>query len=68
MELHSTYENKEVVKKHMEYWDAIDNEIKTINNGKEGEYGKDFMKIKFNTNDDLPAVVVRSVFCFWRGW
>ena len=31
----------------------IKNETETINGGKVGEYGKDFMKIKFDTNDDL---------------
>ena len=33
-------------------WDK--NEIETINGGKMGEYGKDFMKIKFNTDYNLP--------------
>ena len=50
----------------------IKSKIKTINGGKEGEYGKDFMKIKFDTDDDLPlnkplklhmvTIIVRSVF------
>ena len=47
-------ENREVLEKYKELWDGIKNEIKTINGGKEGEYGKDFMKIKFDTDDDLP--------------
>ena len=44
----------------------------TINGGKPGEYEKDFMKIKFNSDDNLPlnktikfhnvALIVRSVF------
>ena len=50
----STDENKEVLKKYTELWDGIKNEIETINGGKEGEYGKDVMKIKFNTDDNLP--------------
>ena len=50
----STDENKEVLKKYTELWDGIKNEIETINGGKKGEYGKDAMKIKFNTNDNLP--------------
>ena len=49
----STDENKEVLKKYTELWDGIKNEIETINGGKKGEYGKDFMKIKFNTDDNL---------------
>ena len=52
--------------------DGIRNEIERINGSKEGEYGKDFMKIKFNSDNDLPlnkplkfhalTIVVRSVF------
>ena len=52
-ELRSTDENKEVLEKYTELWDGIKNEIETINGGKKGEYGKDFMKIKFNTDDKL---------------
>ena len=33
-ELHSTDENKEVLKKNKEPWDGIKNEIETINSGK----------------------------------
>ena len=68
----STDENKEVLKKYAELWDGIKNKIKTINAGKEGEYGKDLMKIKFDTDDNLPlkkslklrmlTIIVRSVF------
>ena len=52
--------------------DGIRNEIERINGSKEGEYGKDFMKIKFNSDNDLPlnkplkfhalTIVVKSVF------
>ena len=45
------------------------NQIKTINGGKTGEYGKDFINIKFNSDNGLPlnkilnlAVIERSVF------
>ena len=68
----STDENKEVLKKYTELWDGIKNEIETINGGKKGEYGKDFMKIKFNTDDNLPlnkplklhllTIIVRCIF------
>ena len=68
----STDENKEVLEKYTELSDWIKNEIETINGGKKGEYGKDFMKIKFDTDDDLQlnellklnmsAIVVRSAF------
>ena len=50
----STDESKEVLKNNTELWDWIKNKIETINGGKKGEYGKDFMKIKFNTDDNLP--------------
>ena len=68
----SVDENKEILKKSAELWDGIKNKIETINDGKKGEYGKDFMKIKFDTDDDLPlnkplnlhmlTIIVRSVF------
>ena len=54
----------------MELWDEI--KIVTINGGKPGEYWKDFMKIKFNSDDNLPlnkilklhdmTLIFRSVF------
>ena len=43
--LYSTDGNKELFKKCTELWDGIKNETKTINGGKNGEYGKGFMKI-----------------------
>ena len=52
-ELHSTDENKEVFKKYTRLWGRIKNEIGKTNGGKKGEYGKDFMKIKINTDDNL---------------
>ena len=67
----SVNENKELLKKYADIWDGIKNEIKTINGGKEDDYGKDYIKIRFNS-DDLPlskplkfyimSVVVRHVF------
>ena len=41
----STDENKEVLKKYTELCDGIKNEIETINDGKKGDYGKDFWKL-----------------------
>ena len=72
----STDRNKEVLKNYTELWDEMKhltecNSIEKINN-KQGEYGKDFMKIKFNSDDNLPlnkilklhmlTVIVRFVF------
>ena len=68
----SVDENKEVLKKYADVWDGIKNKIKAINGGKENDYEKDYMKIKFNSDDDLPlnkplkfhvmTIVIRSVF------
>ena len=58
--------------KYAEIWDEIKYLIKTISDSEVGEYGKDFMKIKFNSDDTLSlnktlklymlTVIVRSVF------
>ena len=68
----SVDENKEVLKKYADVWDGIKNKIKAINGGKENDYGKDYMKIKFNPDDYLPldksvkfhsmTIIIRSVF------
>ena len=50
----STDKKKEVLKKYIKLWNGIKNEIETINESKKSEYGKDFMKIKFDTDDNLP--------------
>ena len=65
-------ENKEVSKKYEEVCQGVRREIETINGGKKIEYGKDFYKIRFKSNDDLPlnkpiklyllAINIRSVF------
>ena len=57
--------------KYTELWDGIKNSVEKVNN-KLGEYGKDFMKIKFNSDDNLPlnktlklqniTINIRSVF------
>ena len=49
----STDNKKEVLKKYIELWDKIKNLIEKIHN-KPGGYGKDYMKLKFNSDDDLP--------------
>ena len=67
----SNDKSKEVLTKYKELWDAIKNLTKIIYD-KPGEYGKDFRKIKFNADDNLPlnkilqlhnlTVIVRSFF------
>ena len=71
MELHSTDENKELLKKYTDLFSGIGNKIKKIS-GNECDYEKDYMKIKFNSDDDLPlnkqlkfhkmVITIRSVF------
>ena len=68
----SADENKEVLKKYASVWDVIKNKIKAINGDKENGYGKDYMEIKFNSDNDLPlnkplkfhamTIIIRSVF------
>ena len=62
------------MKKYTELWDEIKYLIKTVNGGKSGECGKDFVKIKFISDEDLllninkplkfhaMTIVIRSVF------
>ena len=64
--------DEKVLKNYTKLWDGIINEIGTINGSKEDEYGKDFMKTKFDTDNNLPlnktlklynlTIIIRSVF------
>ena len=68
----STDNNKEVLKKYIKLWDEVKYHIQTINNDEFGEYGKDYMKIKFYSDDNLPlnkilkfsvlTIIIRHVF------
>ena len=49
----STDSIKNVLAKFAKIWDKIKHLIETINDGKKSEYEKDFMKIKFNSDDNL---------------
>ena len=49
----STDENKELLKKYNDVFNRIRNKIKEVSND-ECDYEKDYMKIKFNSDDDLP--------------
>ena len=50
-----TDRNSEVLKKYSEVWKGIKDCIEKINNNnKLREYHKDYMKIKFNSDDDIP--------------
>ena len=71
MELHSINENKELLKKYNDVFNGIIVKVKEISND-EGDCEKDDMKIKFNSDDDLPlnkplkfhnmTITIRSVF------
>ena len=64
-------ENKELLKKYNDIFNGIRNKIKKIS-GNKCDYEKDYMKIKFNSDDDLPlnkqlkfhnmTITIRSVF------
>ena len=64
-------ENKELLKKYNDVFNGIRNKIKKIS-GDECDYEKDYMKIKFNSDDNLPlnkqlkfhnmTITLRSVF------
>ena len=67
----STDENKELLKKYNDVWNGIKNKIKEVSSA-ECNYEKDYMKIKFNSGDNLPlnkalkfhntTITIRSVF------
>ena len=66
-----TDENKELLKKYNDVWIGIKDKIKEVSSG-ECDYEKDYMKIKFNSDDNLPlnkplkfhnmTITIRSVF------
>ena len=67
----SVDENKELLKKYADVWNGIKNKIEAINSG-EYDYEKAYMKIKFNSDDNLSlnkplkfhmmTIIIRSVF------
>ena len=67
----STDKNKKVLEKYTELWNGIKRLINKIDN-KPGEYGKDFINIKLNLDDNLSlnktlklhmlTIIVRSIF------
>ena len=67
----SVDEIKELIKKYNDVFNGIMGKIKEVSND-ECDYEKDYMKIKFNSDDDLPlnkplkfhamTIIIRSVF------
>ena len=61
-----------MLEKYTNLWDKIKYHIQTINSDKSDDYEKDYMIIKFNSDDDLPLnkilklhmliIIVRSAF------
>ena len=72
MNIALTDRNSEVLKNHSDVWNGIKDCIEKINNSKLGKYDKDYMKIKFNSNDDIAlnkqlyfptvTVIISSIF------
>ena len=66
------FNNNDVLVKFAEVWRGIKDQIKNINNGSVGEYAKDYMKIKFDSDDNLPlnkilkfcvlTIIIRNIF------
>ena len=50
----STDKNREALENYTELWDEIKDQIGTINGDNPIKYGKDFIKARFESNDDLP--------------
>ena len=50
----STDKIKKVLEKYTELWNKIKNLVEKIND-KLGKYEQDYMKIKFNSDDNLPS-------------
>ena len=71
----STDENKELLKKYNDVWNGIRDKIKEVSNS-ECDYEKDYMKIKFHSDDNLPLNKTIKIsfndynykICFSRRW
>ena len=53
LNISDTNRNSEILKKYNQVFNGIKYHIKKINNNN-SKYGKDYMKIKFNTDDNIP--------------
>ena len=49
----STDQNKDLIKIYNDVWNGIKNKIEEVSSG-ECDYEKDYIKIRFNSDDDLP--------------
>ena len=46
---------KNYFKKYTDVWSEIKSKMKAINGDKENDYGKDYKKIKFNSDNNLSS-------------
>ena len=53
--------NKVALENYTELWDEVQDQIELISGNKPIEYRKDFMKIKFESDDDLPLGKILSI-------
>ena len=53
-----TDSNNDILIKYAKVWSGIKDQIKKINNSSVGEYGKDYMRIKFDSDDNLPLNII----------
>ena len=68
----STNKNGKALENYTELWDESKEQVELVSGNKVTKYKKDFMKIKFNSNDNLPLhkilnipvciIIVRSIF------
>ena len=68
----SSDNNRDVLKKYIKLWHEVKYHIQTINDDEFDEYSKDYMKIKFDSDDNLPlnkilkfsvlTIIIRHVF------
>ena len=49
-----TEKNKEALKYNKKLWEKTKRQVKVINDDEPIEYKKDFVKIRFESDDDLP--------------
>ena len=56
-----TNKNREALENYKELWSEIKDEIETIKGIEPVKYEKDFMKIKFESNDDLPLCKMLNI-------
>ena len=72
MNIAFTNSNNGKLRMYSEVWSGAKDQIKKINNNQVSEYGKDYMKIKFDSEDDLPLnkilkfriliIIIRNIF------